>query len=184
MRTTPRMRTVMRGTLGCIGARMMTATGLSLVAVCASAQTYPTKPIKVVLPLAAGSPIDVMARLAAPALSSRVGQPIIVENRPGGGGTIGTRSVVTAAPDGYTLLFVGVNHVFAPSMSKAVDYDPVKDFTPIATVATASWILVVAPSVPARSIKELVEYAKANPGKLNWGFGQATGPHLFGEMLM
>jgi tripartite-type tricarboxylate transporter receptor subunit TctC len=98
--------------------------------------------------------------------------------------SIGTREVLRAAPDGYTLLFVGVNHVFAPAMSKAIDYDAIKDFAPIASVATGAWILVVTPSVQARSVRELIDYAKANPGRLNWGFGQATGPHLFGEMFL
>jgi tripartite-type tricarboxylate transporter receptor subunit TctC len=148
-----------------------------------SAQTHPSKPIKFIVPLASGSPIDAMARLAAPALSLRLGQTVVVENRPGGGGTISTKEVARAAPDGHTLLFVGVNHVFAPAMSKDVGYDPVKDFAAIATVGSVSWILVVAPSVPVGSVKELVAYAKANPGKLNWGFGQATGPHLFGELF-
>jgi tripartite-type tricarboxylate transporter receptor subunit TctC len=172
-------------TLGSIVLAAVAAVGASLIALgAASAETYPSKPIKFVVPLGAASPITVMARLAAPALSARVGQPVIVDNRPGGGGTIGTREVLRSAPDGYTLLFAGVNHVFAPAMSKAVGYDPIKDFTPIATVATGTWILVVAPSVPARSVKELVAYAKANPGKLNWGFGQGTGPHLFGEMFV
>jgi tripartite-type tricarboxylate transporter receptor subunit TctC len=171
--------------LGSIVLAAAAAVGASLIAHDgASAESYPSRPIKFVLPLAAGSPIDVVARLAAQALSSRVGQPIVVENRPGGGGVIGTKDVMRATPDGYTLLFVGVNHVFASAMSRNVDYDPVKDFAPIATVATGSWILVVAPSVPAKSIKELVAYAKTSPGKLNWGFGQATGPHLFGEMFL
>jgi tripartite-type tricarboxylate transporter receptor subunit TctC len=147
------------------------------------ATPYPTKPIKIIVPLAPGSPIDAMARLAAPALSTQLGQPVIVENRPGGGGTIGTREVARAAPDGYTLLFVGVNHVFAPAMSKDVGYDPIKDFAPVSTIGAVSWILVVTPAVPAKSVKELVAYAKPNPGKLNWGFGQATGPHLFGELF-
>src|SRR4051812_260269 len=149
-----------------------------------STEIYPNKPIKLVLPLAAGSPIDAMARLTATALSSRLGQPIIVENRAGGGGTIATKAVAAAAPDGYTLLFVGLNHVFAPSMSKNLDYDPIKDFAPVATVGTGSYTLVVAPSVPANSVGELAAYAKANPGKLNWGFGTATGPHMLGEMFV
>lgn len=149
-----------------------------------SAETYPNKPIKLVLPLAPGSVIDIMARLTASALSARLGQPIIVENRAGGGGTVATKAVATAAPDGYTLLFVGLNHVFAPSMSKTVGYDPIKDFAPIATVGTGSYTLVVTPSLPIRSVQELVAYAKANPGKLNWGFGSATGPHLLGEMFL
>jgi tripartite-type tricarboxylate transporter receptor subunit TctC len=173
-----------RNSVGSIVSSSFVAVGVSLIAVgSASAQPYPSRLIKIVTPLAASSPISLMARLAAPALSSRLGQPVIVENRPGGSGTIATRLVASAAPDGYTLLFVGVNHVFAPALSKNLDYDPVKDFAPIATVGTGSWILVTAPSVPVRSVKELVHYAKANPGKLNWGFGLATGPHLYGEMF-
>jgi tripartite-type tricarboxylate transporter receptor subunit TctC len=173
-----------RNTLGSFVASSFAAVGVSLIAVgSSSAQPYPSRLIKFVTPLAASSPISLMARLAAPALSSRLGEPVIVENRPGGSGIIATRSVATAAPDGYTLLFVGVNHVFAPSLSKNLDYDPVKDFAPIATFGTGSWILVVAPSVPVGSVKELVHYTRANPGKLNWGFGLATGPHLYGEMV-
>jgi tripartite-type tricarboxylate transporter receptor subunit TctC len=153
--------------------------------VCTSAaQPYPSKPIKFILPLGAESPITAMARLAAPALSARMGQPVIVENRPGGGGTIGTREVARAAPDGYTLVFHSNNHVFGPLMSKAAGYDPFNDFAPIGTFATGAWILVIAPSVPAQSLKELISHAKTNPGKLNWGFGQATGPHLFGELFL
>jgi tripartite-type tricarboxylate transporter receptor subunit TctC len=175
----------LRYTLGRLVMPAVVAAGAILIAAGASfAETYPNKPIKLVLPLAAGSPIDTMARLTASALSARLGQPIIVENRAGGGGTIATKAVATAAPDGYTLLFVGLNHVFAPSMSKALDYDPIKDFAPVATVGTGSYTLVVAPSLPIRSVQELVAYAKANPGKLNWGFGLAGGPHLFGEMLL
>ena len=147
------------------------------------AGSYPTKPIKVIVPLAPGSPIDAMARLAAAALFTQLNQPVIVENHPGGGGTIGTREVARATPDGYTLLFVGVNHVFAPAMSRDVGYDPIKDFAPVSTIGAVSWILVVAPGVPAKSVKEMVAYAKANPGTLNWGFGQATGPHLYGELF-
>lgn len=161
------------------------AVAISLIGASIScAQTYPSKPIKIVIPLTAGSPVDAMARLIAPALSARLGQPVIVENRPGGGGVIGTREVARAAPDGYTLLYVGLNHVFAPSTYKTVDYDPVKDFAPVGTVGTVSWVVVVPPSLPVTSVQELVAYARAHPGKLNWGFGVGTGPHLFGEMFM
>jgi tripartite-type tricarboxylate transporter receptor subunit TctC len=149
----------------------------------AMAETYPARPIRVILPLAAGSPIDVIGRLIAQAMASRLRQIVVVENRAGGGGAIGTREAMRAVPDGYTLLFVGLNHVFAPATGKAVDYDPIKDFAPIGTVATGSWGLVVAQSVPARSMNELVAYAKSHPGKLNWGFGLGTGPHLYGELL-
>lgn len=150
----------------------------------ASAQTYPDKPIKLIVPLVAGGPPDVMARLTAPALSARLGQPVIVENRPGGGGTIGAKQVATSAPDGYTLLFAGSNFALGPALIKNLGYDSIRDFVPIATVGSGSWILVVAPSVPARSVKELVDYAKTNPGKLNWGFSINTGPTLVGEMFV
>jgi tripartite-type tricarboxylate transporter receptor subunit TctC len=173
-----------RRTLGAIARPAFAAASAILIAAGASsAQAWPEKPIRLIVPLVAGGAPDGMARLTATALSARLGQPVIVENRPGGGGTLGTREVVRAAPDGYTLLFVGLNHVFAPSMAKNLDYDPVKDFAPISTVGTGWYTLVVAPSVPAKSVKELAAYAKANPGKLNWGFGTATGPHLFGEMF-
>ncbi len=173
-----------RRTGGAVVGSLIASTVTLIAAGTPSAGTYPAKPIKIVLPLAAGSPIDSMARLTASALASKLGEPVIVENRAGGGGTIATKAVATAAPDGYTLLFVGLNHVFAPSLSKHLDYDPVKDFATVAMVGTGSYTLVVAPSVPASSVSELTAYAKTNPGKLNWGFGTGTGPHLFGEMFV
>jgi tripartite-type tricarboxylate transporter receptor subunit TctC len=121
-----------------------------------------------------------MARLVAPDLSSRLRKPVIVENRPGGGGTIAAKEAARAAPDGHTLLIASVNHLF---VSNTPDYDPVKDFAPIGTVATYPWILVVSPTVRARSVQELIEHAKANPGKLNWGVSLGSGPHLFGELF-
>ena len=160
------------------------AGAILIVAGVSSAQTYPSKLIKLIVPLAAGGPPDVMARLTAPALSARLGQTVIVENRPGGGGTIGTKQVATATPDGHTLLFASSNFTLGPALIKNLGYDSVKDFAPIATVGSGSWILVVAPSVPARSVKELIDYAKANPGKLNWGFSVNTGPTLVGEMFV
>ena len=164
-------------------------TAIAVFAVClitvapSSAQSYPSRLVKFIVPLTPGSPIDVMARLTAHHLASRLGQNVIVENRAGGGGMPGTKAVATAPPDGYTLLFAGVNHTLSPAFSKGLNYDPVRDFAPIATVGTGSWILVVAPSVPARSVQELIAYAKANPGILNWGFGVNTGPQLLGEMF-
>jgi tripartite-type tricarboxylate transporter receptor subunit TctC len=149
-----------------------------------SAQTYPGKLIRFVVPIPPGGVPDVMARLTAPALSMRVGQPVIVENRPGGGSSIGTRAVATAAPDGYTLLFATPSFVTAPAISREAGFDPIKDFAPIGTVGSGSWVLVVGPSTPARSVKELVDHAKTHPGKLNWGFGQGTGPHLLGELFL
>jgi len=149
-----------------------------------SAETYPSHPIKMVLQLPAGSIVDVAARLIATPLSARLGQPVVIENRPGGGGVIAAKAVAGAARDGYTLLFVGVQYVFPSATATAAAGDPFKDFAPIAGIVTFPWVLVVPSSVPARSISELIAYAKANPKILNWGFGQGTGPHLLGELFV
>jgi tripartite-type tricarboxylate transporter receptor subunit TctC len=174
-----------RGVLASIALPAFAAVGVSLTAVSASlAQTYPSKLIKFVVPLSAGSPVDVIARIVAPALSTQLKQTVIVENRPGGGTTLGTKAVATAAPDGYTLLFASATHSLGPALLKNPGYDPLKDFAPIATVGSGSWVLVVSPSVPAYSVMELITHAKANPGKLNWGFGRNAGPHLLGELFV
>jgi tripartite-type tricarboxylate transporter receptor subunit TctC len=146
----------------------------------ATAQTYPSKLIRVICAVSSGSPIDVTARLVTNDLSNRLGKPVIVENRPGGGGTIGVSEFVRAAPDGHTLLFGAIGDAFA---SKIVGRDPAKDFVPVATVARLAWVLVVRPAIPATSLPQLIDYAKAYPGKLDWGFGQGTAPHMFGEMF-
>jgi len=161
------------------------ALATSLIASSTSyAQNFPSKVIKFVLPLSAGSPIDVIARIVAPALSSRLKQSVIVENRPGGGTTVGARAVATAEPDGYTLLFASATHTLGPALIRNPGYDPIKDFAPIATIGSGSWVLVVIPPVPAQSVQELIAHAKANPGKLNWGFGRNAGPHLLGELFV
>jgi tripartite-type tricarboxylate transporter receptor subunit TctC len=146
------------------------------------AQSYPSKPVRLILPYTAGSPNDVIARLVGPDLSSRLGQAVVIDNRPGGGTTIGLKAVMAAEPDGHTLLFSNTpTHVFAPFAAKGFTYDPIKDFVPIATFASSTLALVVAPTMPARTLAEFVAYAKANPGRLNFGFGQGTLPHLVGE---
>jgi len=152
----------------------------------ASAQSYPNRLIKLVLPFPAGGPTDGAARLIAEKLSASLGQTVVIENRAGGaGGTVGAKLVATADPDGYTLLFTPPGPlVTAPSIYKTVGYDPVKDFAPVATIFSSPQVLVVNPAVPANSMRELVAYAKANPGKVSYaspGFG--TQPHLLGEML-
>jgi tripartite-type tricarboxylate transporter receptor subunit TctC len=150
----------------------------------ASAQTFPNRIIKMILPYTAGSPNDVLARIAAPALSSRLGQPIIIENRPGAGTLIGTREVMTATPDGYTLLWSNSPvHFIAPFVSKSFKYDPLKDFVPIASIGSTSQVLVIAPTIPAKTLQEFIAYAKANPGKLDFGFGRGTNPHLIGALF-
>src|SRR4051812_41452798 len=171
--------------LGSIALPAVAAVGVSLMAAGPSiAQIYPSKLIKFVVPLSAGSPIDVLARIIAPALSARLKQTVIVENRPGGGTITGIKAIATAAPDGYALLFASASLTLGPALTRNLGYDPVKDFSPIATVGSGSWVLVVAPSVPAHSVNELIAHVKANPGKLNWGFGRNAGPHLLGELFV
>jgi tripartite-type tricarboxylate transporter receptor subunit TctC len=145
------------------------------------AQAYPNRLIKVIAPYTPGSPNDVMARLLAQRLQASLGQPIIIDNRPGGGTTIGTKAVAIANPDGYTLLFSSSSLVIDPALHKKVDYDPLTDFAPIASVATNSWVLTIAAQVPARSVAEFIAYARANPGKLSFGFAQGTASQLVGE---
>jgi len=157
------------------------ATGLPSAT--ALAQPYPSKPVKVVVPLTPGSPVDVVARLVGQHMAAALGQPMIVENRPGAGATIGAKSVATAEPDGYTILHTAANHVIAPAIYKNLTYDPIKDFVPIGAVATSPFVVVISPSLPIHTVPELIAYAKANPGKLNWGFGLGTSPHLIGELF-
>jgi tripartite-type tricarboxylate transporter receptor subunit TctC len=150
----------------------------------ARAQGYPNKLIKIILPYTAGSPNDVIARFIAPYLSLRLRQPVIIENRAGGGTSIGAKAVMTAEPDGYTLLFSNSpTHVIASLGNASFTYDPLNDFAPVAMVGSSSLVLVIVPAVPAESVQEFVAYAKANPGKLNFGFGKGTLPHLVGELF-
>jgi tripartite-type tricarboxylate transporter receptor subunit TctC len=163
----------------------MVVVGVALGAVgLVVAQPYPNKLIKLILPYTPGSPNDVLARLVAPHLSLRLGQTVVIDNRPGGGTAIGAKAVMTAEPDGYTLLFSNTpSHLIAPLVNKSSTYDPLKDFVPISMIASSSNVLVIAPSVPAQSLRDFLDYAKANPGKLNFGFGQGTQPQLVGEMF-
>src|SRR5215469_6294030 len=133
----------------------------------AYAQTYPDRPIRLVVPSAPGGPTDIPARLLSHILP-KLGQPVVVENRPGAGGAIGARFVATSAPDGYTLL-VGNTSVLAviPAVSASAGYDPNRQFSAVAKLAESYRILVVHPAVAVRSVRELIAYAKANPGKLS-----------------
>ena len=151
----------------------------------APAQSYPARPVKIIVPTPAGGPVDVMARLLANHLSPRLGQNFVVDNRPGAGNTIGSKEAALADPDGYTLLYSSASGlVLAPMLQKNAGYDPITSYDPIALVAASSNILVVHPAVPARSVQELVAYAKANPGKVNFSSGGiGVLPHLIGEMF-
>jgi tripartite-type tricarboxylate transporter receptor subunit TctC len=162
----------------------MACAGLFVLVTDVAAQHYPDRPIKVIVPFTPGSPNDVIARLIAPHLTARLGQSVVIDNRPGGGTSIGVKAAMTAEADGYTLLSSNSpTHFIAPLVSKAFTYDPLKDFVPIVTVASGGLMLVIAPEVPAKTLQEFVAYARANPGKLNFGFGQGTLPQLVGEMF-
>jgi tripartite-type tricarboxylate transporter receptor subunit TctC len=146
-----------------------------------AAQTYPSKVIKLVVPSAPGSPTDAVARVIAQQLQPRLGQSVIVENRPGAGQTTGTKAVAAAPADGYTLLLAGDVLAYFPITYPSLAFDPLKALTPIATAVTWSHVMVVEPSVPAKTIAELVAYAKANPGKLIFGLRFGTTPHILAE---
>ena len=155
-----------------------------------SAQTpaldYPNRPIKVVVPFPAGGPTDGMARIISERLSQVLKQSIVIENRGGGaGGSVGAKVVANAEPDGYTILLTpGGSLTNGPAVHKNIGYDPVKAFTPVALLITAPLILVVHPSLPVKTVPELMAYAKANPGKLVAGSqGAGTGPHLLIELI-
>jgi tripartite-type tricarboxylate transporter receptor subunit TctC len=152
----------------------------------AATQSYPTRQITIVIPFPAGGNLEIVARPLADRLSSSLGQPVIIENRPGGaGGAVGTRAVANAKPDGYTLLLTPLAPlVTAPAIYKNLGYDPSKDFVPIATLFSVPQMLVVHPALPVDSMEQLVSYAKANSGKVSYaspGFG--TQPHLLGELF-
>jgi len=148
------------------------------------AQTYPVKPVRIIVPFAPGG-VDVTARLIADRLTATLGQPFIVENRPGAGGAVGAKMVTGSEPDGYTLMFSTPGPVVvSPLINRNAGYDTLKNFAPVAIVSQSPLLLVIHPSVPVRTVKELVAYAKANPGKVHYpspGFG--TQPHLVGEMF-
>ena len=149
------------------------------------AQTYPDHPIKLIVPSAPGGPTDIPARITA-GFIPKLGQPGVVENRPGAGGALGARSVASSPPDGYTLL-VGNTSVFAvnPAVSTSAGYDPLKDFAPVAKFSESFQILVVDPSLRVTSVKELLDYIKANPGKLNYAHTGVGGlPHLTAELFI
>jgi tripartite-type tricarboxylate transporter receptor subunit TctC len=163
----------------------LAALGLALAsASLAAAQSYPDKPIKLVVPFPPGGPIDTMGRLIGQHLSASLGQQVVVENRPGAGATIGSKAVASAEPDGYTLLFGSSGSLaVAPALYSNIDYDPIKMFAPVATVALLPHVLVVGLPVPARTVRDLIDHAKSNPGKLNYGAGQGTPPHMLGTLF-
>jgi tripartite-type tricarboxylate transporter receptor subunit TctC len=155
--------------------------GSSVTGAPSAAQSYPTKPIRLIVPFTAGSPVDAAARVLTQHLQARLGQSVVIENRPGAGTTIGTKAAAAATPDGYTLLFVGDNLAYYSTLYPKLDFDPLKSLTPVASAVAWSHVMVVAPGVPVKTIGELIAYAKANPGKIVFGFSPGTAPHVLGE---
>ena len=146
---------------------------------------YPTKPIRILVGFAAGGNTDIVTRTLAARMQDVLGQPVIVENKPGAGGVVATDFVAKAAPDGYTLLMSSLGpHTISPSLLKSVGFDPLADLAPISNVTFNALVLMVNPTLPARSVSELINYAKANPGKLNFGSSGVSGTtHLSGEVF-
>jgi tripartite-type tricarboxylate transporter receptor subunit TctC len=159
----------------------------ALVSVTAAAQSgdYPNRPVRWIVPFAPSGPTDLMSRAVAEKLTQRLGHQFVVDNRPGAGGNIGAELVAKSAPDGYTLMIGHVGtHAINATLYPRLAFDPVKDFTPITLIATLPLALVIHPSVPAKDVKDLIAYAKANPGKLNFASAGNGGPtHLTGELL-
>ncbi len=156
-----------------------------VLAVSPAAQAaFPDKPIRMIVPFPAGGNADIVARSIGNELSKNLGVPVVIENRGGAGGVIGSEVVAKAPADGYTIMMVSASHVINPSMQKSLPYDTIKDFAGISLVAEVPTVLVVHPSVPANSLKELIAYAKANPGKINFATaGNGTVGHLSAELL-
>lgn len=165
--------------------RLLSAVCLATAAIMpAVAQQYPTKPIKLILPFPTGGATDVMSRILAEKLTSRLGQPVIVENKPGAGTMLASEFVAKAPADGYTLLMAASSLVIAPSLYSKVNYDPIKDFTPVTQVAAVIHLVVVNPNLPVKSIQDLITYLKANPGKVSYGStGSGTSTHLEAELF-
>jgi tripartite-type tricarboxylate transporter receptor subunit TctC len=156
-----------------------------LVALQAGAQTYPSKPVRLVNPFTAGGPLDLMGRILSEKLSGALGRPVIVENRPGAAGNVGAAEVAKAANDGHTLLLTLFSIVTSnPHLYDRLPFDPLKDFAPVTAIARSDSVVVVHPSVPAASMQELIAYARANPGRLNYASaGKASPGHLTAEFF-
>ncbi|MGH6630034.1 MAG: tripartite tricarboxylate transporter substrate-binding protein, partial [Burkholderiales bacterium] len=158
---------------------------LAAISLPAQGQDYPTKPIRMIIPFAAGGATDVVIRIVANKLPDLLGQQVVIDNRTGAGGLIGTDIVAKSAADGYTVLATGTPHVIVPNLYKTVPFDPLKDFAPIMQFATQPYGLTVHPSLGVSSLKELIALAQKQPGKINYASsGQGGAQHLFQAMLI
>jgi tripartite-type tricarboxylate transporter receptor subunit TctC len=160
------------------------AAALPAVSRRAWAQTYPSRPVRLIIGVAAGGPGDIQMRLMGQWLSERLGQPFIVESRPGAGTNIATEAVVRATPDGYTLLWVSPAAAVNATFYDKLNFNFIRDIAPVAGIMRGPDVMVVNPTVPAKTVPEFISYAKANPGKINMGsFGNGTLPHVSGELF-
>jgi tripartite-type tricarboxylate transporter receptor subunit TctC len=160
------------------------ATTIPALSAIASAQTYPTRPVRIIAPTAPAGAPDILARLIAPWLAERLGQPFVVENRPGSGNNIGTEAVVRAPPDGYTLLIVSSSNTINATLYDKLNFVFLRDIAPVAGLISLPFVMVVNPSIPAKTVSELTAYAKANPGKISFGSpGIGTPGHVAGELF-
>ena len=160
------------------------AAALPAVSRIARAQTYPARPVRLIFPFAAGGQIDIIARLIGQWLSERMGQPFIVDNRAGAGGNIGTEAVVQAAADGNTLLLASGTNAINATLYDKLNFDFIRDIAPVASINRIPLVLEVHPSFPANTVSELIDYAKANPGKSVWRRPpKGTGPYMAGELF-
>jgi tripartite-type tricarboxylate transporter receptor subunit TctC len=150
----------------------------------ASAQSYPTRPARIIVPFPPGQATDTVGRLIGQSLTERLGQGFVIENRTGAGGTIGTEAVAHAAPDGYTLLLNGLSGAFNATLYRRPDLDFLRDLAPVASIGGGPYVMVINPSVPAKTVQEFIAHAKANPGRLNMGSsGNGSVSHVFGELF-
>ena len=164
--------------------RAFLASVVSLAAGAAAAQNYPAKPVRMVVPFAAGGVVDTTARILVSKLSEQLGQPVIVDDRPGAGGNVAADFVAKSAADGYTVLITTHGHAISPGLYRKLPFDAERDFAPITQIASSFLVLVAAPKVQAKSVAELLELARANPGRLNFGStGLGAPPHLVGELF-
>jgi tripartite-type tricarboxylate transporter receptor subunit TctC len=164
--------------------RLSTFAFLLAVASATVAQDYPSRPVRIISPFPPGGSVDLIARLVASRLPENLGQQVVVENRSGASGNIGTELVARAAPDGYTLLLNTIPFVANTFLYSKLPYDPLNDFAPVMQISSSPSLLAVHPSLPARSVKELLELARSKPGQLNYGSsGPATNPHIAGELF-
>src|SRR6266508_2979603 len=160
------------------------AAALPTVSRIASAQAYPTRPVRLIVPVAPAGASDITARLIGQWLSERLGQPFIIENRPGGGGNIGTEAVVRSPADGHTILLTSSANAINATLYEKLNFNFIRDIAPVAGIIRGPFVMAVNPTVPAKTVPEFIAYAKANPGKLSMASaGIGTGPHLAGELF-